>query len=193
MVSRRKRILDAAERLLRHYGRSKTTVADIAREVGIAVGSVYLEFETKDAVVAALAERCHASVLGAMERGAKRTLPYSERLPLVMNARLRAFRKLYERGAHAPDVICCDCDAVSRVRAKFHDAEVGLIAELLDDAAAAGEFVVDAPQRVARNLLRIYDAFIDTQGHVEERDLRLTHTILLRGLLCRGDGKADEG
>ena len=54
MSRRSDQILDAAERLLRHYGRNKTTVSDIAREAGIAVGSVYLEFETKDAIVAAL-------------------------------------------------------------------------------------------------------------------------------------------
>jgi len=45
---RRRVILDTAARLLRHYGPAKTTMADIARAADIAVGSVYLEFASKE-------------------------------------------------------------------------------------------------------------------------------------------------
>ncbi|MGO6907884.1 helix-turn-helix domain-containing protein, partial [Rhizobium ruizarguesonis] len=38
------RILDAAERLFRHYGYSKTTVADIARDLGMSPANIYRFF-----------------------------------------------------------------------------------------------------------------------------------------------------
>src|SRR4051794_12252262 len=40
-VDTAKRILDEAERLFRHYGYSKTTVADIARELGMSPANIY--------------------------------------------------------------------------------------------------------------------------------------------------------
>src|SRR4030095_15196419 len=44
-------ILDATERLLARYGYKKMTVEDIAREVGIGKGSIYLHFSSKEEVV----------------------------------------------------------------------------------------------------------------------------------------------
>lgn len=51
---RHTRILDATRKLLIHYGYDKTTVSDIAKEAGISKGAVYLEFQSKDALVHAL-------------------------------------------------------------------------------------------------------------------------------------------
>jgi len=51
------RILDAAERLFRHYGYSKTTVADIARDLGMSPANVYRFFESKDAIRDAICHR----------------------------------------------------------------------------------------------------------------------------------------
>src|SRR5512139_3461660 len=68
--ARRGGILEAAEKLFRHYGPHKTTIGDIAREAGIGVGSIYLEFCSKDDIVAELSGRRHHRVLSAMQRAA---------------------------------------------------------------------------------------------------------------------------
>src|SRR5262249_39715245 len=44
-------ILDAAERLLAHYGYRKMTMDDLAREAGIGKGTTYLHFPSKQEVV----------------------------------------------------------------------------------------------------------------------------------------------
>ena len=44
------RILDVASKLLLHYGYDKTTVNDIAREAGVAKGTIYLHFDSKEAL-----------------------------------------------------------------------------------------------------------------------------------------------
>ena len=62
---RRCRILAAAARLLADGGVNRTTIAGIAREAGVAVGSVYLEFQSKDDIIEALS-------LGRFERAGKR-------------------------------------------------------------------------------------------------------------------------
>ena len=53
----RARIMAEAERLFRHYGYSKTTVADIARELGMSSGNIYRFFASKAAINEAMAER----------------------------------------------------------------------------------------------------------------------------------------
>ncbi len=53
----RTRILDAADRLFRHYGYAKTTVADMARELGMSPANVYRFFASKLEIVEAIASR----------------------------------------------------------------------------------------------------------------------------------------
>jgi AcrR family transcriptional regulator len=54
---RREQILDAAERVLLERGLAATTVADVADAAGIAKGTVYLQFASKNDVIAALRAR----------------------------------------------------------------------------------------------------------------------------------------
>ncbi|TBW40957.1 TetR/AcrR family transcriptional regulator [Siculibacillus lacustris] len=53
----RTRILDTADRLFGHYGYGKTTVADIARELGMSPANVYRFFASKLEIVEAKCER----------------------------------------------------------------------------------------------------------------------------------------
>ncbi len=53
----RTRILDAADRLFRHYGYAKTTVADLARDLGMSPANVYRFFGSKLEIVEAIAAR----------------------------------------------------------------------------------------------------------------------------------------
>ena len=53
----RTRILDVADRLFRHYGYAKTTVADLARELGMSPANVYRFFASKLEIVEAIAAR----------------------------------------------------------------------------------------------------------------------------------------
>ena len=49
-VSDRERIVDVGERLIRHFGHRKTTVADIASDLRTSRANLYRFFPTKDAI-----------------------------------------------------------------------------------------------------------------------------------------------
>lgn len=66
---RQERVLSAARRLFLKKGIRKTPVEDIARAAGIAKGSVYLSFPSKDAVFAALAVVMTESFLQQARKG----------------------------------------------------------------------------------------------------------------------------
>ncbi|ACA14996.1 transcriptional regulator, TetR family [Methylobacterium sp. 4-46] len=59
---RRGRILDAAERCFVRGGFHRTTMQDVAAEVGMSPGNLYRYFPSKDAIVAGLAERDRGAV-----------------------------------------------------------------------------------------------------------------------------------
>ena len=52
--ARAQRILDAASTLILRYGYHKTTIEDIAREAGVGKGTLYLHWNTREALFAAL-------------------------------------------------------------------------------------------------------------------------------------------
>ena len=56
-AARREEILDAARRVFAARGFRGTTIADIAEEAGIALGTIYLYFPSKEAVFGALNQR----------------------------------------------------------------------------------------------------------------------------------------
>ena len=51
-------ILDATEHLLARYGYRKMTVEDIAHEVGVGKGTIYLHFASKEEVVLTCRQNC---------------------------------------------------------------------------------------------------------------------------------------
>jgi len=53
-TERRKRILEAASRLIVQYGFDKTTMDDIAREAHVSKGALYLHWPSKDSLFSAL-------------------------------------------------------------------------------------------------------------------------------------------
>lgn len=57
LAERGDRILDALATLIARWGYGKTTVDDVAREAGVAKGTVYLHWPTKGAMLHALIER----------------------------------------------------------------------------------------------------------------------------------------
>ncbi|MEO1266983.1 MAG: helix-turn-helix domain-containing protein, partial [Myxococcota bacterium] len=131
---RRLIILKAAERLLSHYGPSKTTVADIAREAGVGVGTVYLEFSSKDDILTELATNRHAHILNLIRRVAQQdSVDHANRLRAVLDARVQAFLAQQEGGIHAVDLLHCLCPAIKQAWNDFQDTEHTIIAELIQE------------------------------------------------------------
>jgi AcrR family transcriptional regulator len=201
---RRAMILEVADKLLRHYGPHKTTVADVAREAGVGVGTVYLEFPSKDSIVEELARSRHHKILEAMRAAAaapRKT--YKERLSGAFDARLDAYLAIADEGAHACDLVHCsgksaDPTAQAGVRAAllaYHDEERALVADLLRRGAAAGELDVKDPDATARAVLRAYASFgppwVATRDRAEVRaSIAVMHDLVLHGVVRRGARKA---
>ena len=73
-------ILDATDRLLARYGYKKMTIDDLAREVGIGKGSVYLHFSSKEELALSHIDRMIERLKAALLRTAESSAPATARL-----------------------------------------------------------------------------------------------------------------
>lgn len=91
-AERADRILDAAVRLLLRYGHDRTTISDVAREAGVAKGSVYAHWRGRDRLFLALLRREQANLLAQM-RERLRAAGRPADLELLLAESVRAYQR----------------------------------------------------------------------------------------------------
>jgi AcrR family transcriptional regulator len=144
------RILDCAERLFRHYGYAKTTVADVAKELGMSTANIYRFFASKIEI--------HQAVCGRMlEMNYQMALDIS-RQPMSAADRLRAYvhgqykltleTMLDEEKVHEMVIVAIERDwhVIEKHVDRVHDVIAGVIAE----GIANGEFTARDPAIAAK-------------------------------------------
>jgi AcrR family transcriptional regulator len=142
---RRVAILQAATRLFEHYGHGKTTIADVAREAQVGVGTVYLEFESKEAIVQALSLSTHVEVLEAMRTASARHQgDCTARLTAVLRARTSSFVALRKRGHHACELVHCKTEGVRAAHDRFREDERALFEQIVAEGQIDGAFAASS-------------------------------------------------
>jgi AcrR family transcriptional regulator len=189
---RKEEILGAAEQLFQHYGFAKTTVADIAREAGIGVGTVYLEFNSKDSISSTLCQGYREKVLQRILAVLHSDGNFSERLVQVLEARIHGLQGAVGQGLHGGDVVFAACPATQRVNEKFDAEETRLLQGFLEAGNAAGAFAVADAPITAKILLKTYDCIcppsgVGAQEPIAARNeiLPTLHALVLGGVLSR--------
>jgi TetR/AcrR family transcriptional regulator, fatty acid metabolism regulator protein len=146
-------IIEAAIRVFARNGYYNSRVSDIAREAGIASGTIYLYFRTKEEILVTLFREKMAAFVAHLRReiAAERdpvakirrlvalhftVLEQSPALAEVVQVELRQGQKFF-RGASAHEV----------------SAYFDLIASVLQEGVAAGVFRPDLPVKLATKML----------------------------------------
>jgi AcrR family transcriptional regulator len=151
---KRQRILKAARERFRYYGVRKTTMQEIARDAGVAVGTLYLHFKDKDDLLVACTDeyvtrhRRQAEVILASDASA------ADKLRRYVLDRFRASQATRAGGyRHAAELQ----REVLRVRPERRLEEGRMMAEyfvrILRLGMETGELNSDHPERDARVLL----------------------------------------
>jgi AcrR family transcriptional regulator len=103
-IDKRDRILDAAQHLFVRYGVKRTSIDEVAREAGIAKGTVYLSFKSKAELFAAIADRLCASTLADVQRIALETTPLTTRLVGILDRYIGATHRLVVQSPHIAEL-----------------------------------------------------------------------------------------
>lgn len=132
-------ILDAAQQLFAHFGYRRTAMEDIAREAGVAKGTLYLYFDSKEAVFRAMHARTIAEVWRMCDAVEAEDLPFAERLYRLLDHRCSPVQERYQRSEHLLELdntrTTVGADLVQAAEAEFANRLIRAIAR----ADAAGE------------------------------------------------------
>jgi AcrR family transcriptional regulator len=184
-VSTRDAILDAAEKLFARFGYRKTTIDELAREAGIAKGTVYLYFKSKEEIALGRIERVLEILRARLDALATSEGPPLERLRAVLIDRVM-FRvdsaQLY--AADVESLLGEIRPALVAQREVFVRDEAAVVRRLLREAGAANA------ARVATAMIDATNAFLPSYLPPDElrapdlvrKRLSLVVDLLVKGL-----------
>jgi AcrR family transcriptional regulator len=188
----REAILDATDRLLARYGYRKMTVEDLAREVGIGKGSVYLHFASKEEIVLSHVDRIVERLKERLEELARADATAAIRLRLMLLARvLYRFDSVQHYTQSLDDLLAALRPRLLARRAVYFEAEAQIFAGVLREGRAAGEFAFADAEATAFALLHATNALLPYSlsttelGEREEVKEKTTQIadLILHGLL----------
>ncbi|RMH45764.1 MAG: TetR/AcrR family transcriptional regulator [Alphaproteobacteria bacterium] len=145
-----RRILETAERLFRQYGYRKTTVADIAAELGMSSANVYRFFASKNAIVEAVTRKATLELAAAVRAATGRPgLDAAQRLEAFVRVTFATVRERCLSGNHLHELVQ---EAFDRSWPAIHDHKLAmrsLLAGIIAEGMAAGELAPGDPEEAA--------------------------------------------
>ncbi len=155
----RQAIMDVAREHFARYGYKRTVIDEIVREVGIAKGTFYLYFKSKDQLFFELVHQLHCEMMDLFQGLLDREVSVEERLRLIIEMSFQAFE---------------DYPLMARLIAD--DPEFRVVTKLMEQPSVQGEMT-----RVIRNAQALLKAGI-ANGELRE-DLNLDVVPLVVGML----------
>jgi TetR/AcrR family transcriptional regulator, fatty acid metabolism regulator protein len=154
-------ILDAVERLLVRYGYTKMTMDDLAREVGVAKGTLYLHFPSKEEVVLTRIDRMVDRLLKELRAIAETRRDPAAKLREMLIARVLFRFDAARHYAESIDEMLVSIRAGLLARRERHFAlETEVFAALLEEGRRSGAFHVRGAESVAQSLLLATNALL---------------------------------
>lgn len=187
-------ILDATDRLLARFGYKKMTVEDIAVEVGIGKGTIYLHFASKEEIVLSHVDRIVERVKHRLSDIARSDATAAERLRTMLMTRvLFRFDGIQHYTQSLNDLLAALRPGLMARRALYFEAEARIFAELLIAGRKSGEFDFEDENATARALLQAtngllpYSLSTKELGERKEVEQRASDVcdLVMNGLLNR--------
>jgi AcrR family transcriptional regulator len=186
----RARIMETAEALFRRLGFNKTTVADIAAELGMSPANVYRFFASKDAIVEAFCKRCLSEVEEKAWAVARSKAPAAQRIERLILEILAYHKENLVTEQRVNELVVAAIEhSWDAIRA--HKQIMQNVAELiLRDGIEAGEFEPVDPRDTAELIMRSVVVFTHPllvgqcleEGQDLETEARASVRFLLRAI-----------
>ena len=187
-------ILDATDRLLARYGYKKMTIDDLAREVGIGKGSVYLHFESKEDIALSHIDRIIRR-LGAKLReiAGSAARPDNRLRSMLLERVLYRFDSVQHYSQSLNELLAQLRPRLLERRRQYFEDEAKIFAEVIREGKTAGLFETKDPMQTARTLLDATNALLPyslsayelgERSDIEKKAKRVAD-LLLNGLCTR--------
>lgn len=158
----RERIIEAAGEHFQHYGYAKTTVSDLAREIGFSKAYIYRFFESKQAIGEAICASCLGrlfdQIRSAVDEGKDATdklRRFARTVTAVGSELFFGDRRIYDIAVHA--------SSENWPAARAYDASLrDLVEEIVREGRTNGEFEKKTPlDETCRSICYAFMPFTD--------------------------------
>lgn len=181
---RKREIMDAAEEIFSDKGFDHTSVSDIVKKVGVAQGTFYYHFKSKDEVLNAVIERfIDRFEKQLVELAADPTLGPKEKIQLMINRTFTSGkgRDNFVRYMHSEN----NMGIHQRYMMKMRDSLIPIATEILEDGIRQGIFDCPYPHETVELLFVMFEYLFDYFAFYDDRDeyyrmLRASEEILDR-------------
>jgi AcrR family transcriptional regulator len=168
---RRKELIVAAGTLFKEKGCEQTSISDIVKKVGVAQGTFYYYFESKDAVLDAVLD---SYLKDQLEPAARRitensSLDAMQKLQQVINTSLiiqSGERNLIEF-LHSDKNLASHQKYMQKIRRTFIPIITNLVEEGIDEGIFKVKYPVETVELMLVMFIHLHDS-IAMSGHVEE-------------------------
>jgi AcrR family transcriptional regulator len=187
-------LLDATDKLLSTNGYKKMTIDDLAREVGIGKGSVYLHFESKEELVLSHIDRIVERLKQRLEQISAGKGSCEKRLrSMIVERVLFRFDSVQHYTQSLNDMLSRLRPKLLERRRRYFDEEARIFARILEEGARSGIFNVKRPLHAAAVILDATNSFLPLSLTTEELGERAeiekkvdsVADLLLNGLIKR--------
>lgn len=163
---RRRELMAAARELFVKVGYEKTSISDIVKHIGVAQGTFYWYFQSKDEILQAILREMLEHWLAVVEG-------LGARSDLGAIAKFQAIeRAILELAFEHPDLmetlhVKANASVHDQVTAEALGRILPIIAAIIRQGEAEGTFQVENPEAAAFFLLTVVNGFFDqmTRGH----------------------------
>src|SRR5687768_3386912 len=154
-------ILDATDRLLARYGYKKMTIDDLAKEVGIGKGSVYLHFESKEEIALShidrIIERLKASLFATAQSKAS---PENRLRRMLIERVMLRFDSVQHYSQSLNELLAQLRPRLLERRKRYFEEEARIFSRVLADGKTSGVFKIKDPVETGRTLLDATNALL---------------------------------
>jgi AcrR family transcriptional regulator len=186
-------ILDATDTLLTRYGYKKMTIDDLAREVGIGKGTVYLYFPSKEEIALSHVDRIIERLKARLWETADSGIVHDQKIRKMLIERVMyRFDAVQHYTTSLNELMAQIRPRLLERRQRYFEEEAVAFAKVLSEGRAAGIFHGDAEDTarlllIATNSLLPYSLSTYELGSREEildKTSRLAD-LLLQGIIKR--------
>jgi len=144
-ITKRERILLAAQRLFARFGLRKTSVEEIIRLAETAKGTYYKYFPDKEALFLEVVEKESASLLTTIREAVTQSSSSREKMTAYLMTKVRMIAKLANLYQVTREKIDEYWPKIEGVREKYLAEEQKIVQEILIEGVAKGELQVGDP------------------------------------------------
>ena len=186
----RTRILEAAEEQFRRVGYHRTSVADIAAELGMSPANIYRFFPSRDAINESICGRVVNEVADVAVAIASTNAPAAEKLDQLLTAVHRHNKTTLVKAKYMHDLIAAATRENWAIIKAHIERMVTILEAIIREGVEAGEFEVEDAAEAARAVKIAFTPFFNPSliehcvrhGEDTEADLRNQIRFILKAL-----------